>query len=46
MANIKRGTLTATPAFSRYWKHLRKYAKRLYWKAERKAAKRQGKNHD
>jgi hypothetical protein len=44
MANIKKGTLTKTPPFCGWWKHLRKYGKRLYWKGERKAAKLERKN--
>jgi len=39
MATVKKGTLTKTPAYSAWWKHLRKYSKRVFWKAERKSAK-------
>lgn len=46
MATVKNGTLTKTPPYCGWWKHLRKYGKRVFWKAERKAAKQQGKIDD
>lgn len=39
MATTKKGTLTPTPAYTSWWKHLRRYSKRVFWKAERKAAR-------
>lgn len=39
MAHIRKGILTAPQSYSGWWKHLRKFGKRLFWKAERKAAK-------
>ena len=39
MATVKKGTLTGVPSMCGWWKHLRRYGKRLYWKRERKAAK-------
>lgn len=39
MGTVKKGTITKTPAYTCFWKHLRKFSKRVYWKAERKAAK-------
>ena len=41
MATVKKGTLTATPPICAFWKHLRRYGKRVFWKAERKAAKQE-----
>lgn len=41
MATVKKGQLTRAPSYCNWWKHLRRYGKRLYWKAERKAAKKE-----
>jgi hypothetical protein len=41
MATVKKGIVTNTPAYTAFWKHLRKYSKRVFWKRERKAARRE-----
>lgn len=46
MATVKKGILTPTPAYTAFWRHLRRYSKRIFWKSERKAAKRAAKNVD
>jgi hypothetical protein len=36
MATVKKGTLASA---KEWWKHLRKYNKRVFWSAERRAAR-------
>lgn len=37
MATVKKGILTKSPE---WWKHLKKFNKRVFWKRERRAARR------
>lgn len=41
MATVKKGILTRTPSYTAWWRHLRRYGKRVFWKGERKAAKQE-----
>lgn len=46
MATVKKGTLTAAPSYTAWWKHFRRYGKRVFWKRERRAAKRETERTD
>jgi hypothetical protein len=37
MSTVKKGILTKSPE---WWKHLRKFNKRIFWSQERKAGKK------
>jgi hypothetical protein len=43
MATVKKGISVRSPE---WWKHLRKYNKRVFWKKQRKADQESARRHD